>query len=412
MKQAHGNWVTGDHFWDRQEDIALFTQRVDEGAHLLLVAQRRMGKTSLMHEVARRLAGRYICPFVDLQKSSSPADAIAELSLATRPHKSLWQRSKELFANLPANTAEAIEQIDLGDLGIRLRAGLTRGNWKQKGDQLFAILAKSEKPVLLLFDEVPIMINRLLKGGDFAIRPERRVETDEFMSWLRAASIRHKGSVRIVMAGSIGLEPVLRQARLSATLNTFQPFELKAWDEATAVECLKALADEYGVEFEDGAENEMVQRLGCCIPHHVQMFFAHVHAMCKRRGRMEFSAGEIGPVYKSEMLSTRGHAELTTYEDRLSMVLGREVFPLALDLLTEAAVTGHLTPDAVLALRRDYSFGERSVDEVEKEVLWVLEHDGYLAPEPKGYAFVSKLVRDWWKARHGFAYTPILQRGV
>src|SRR3990172_4849423 len=42
MQQAHGNWVTGERFWDREEDLARFISQIREGAHILLVAQRRM----------------------------------------------------------------------------------------------------------------------------------------------------------------------------------------------------------------------------------------------------------------------------------------------------------------------------------------------------------------------------------
>ena len=111
------------------------------------------------------------------------------------------------------------------------------------------------------------------KGADYRITPERRQQADLFLSWLRENSIRHQGKIRIVLSGSIGLEPVLRQGRLSATLNNFEPFELKPWDEDTACGCLEALAASYELEFEPGVPGEMVEMLGCCIPHHVQMFF-------------------------------------------------------------------------------------------------------------------------------------------
>ena len=127
---------------------------------------------------------------------------------------------------------------------------------------------------------------------------------------------------------------------------------------------------------------------------------------------MEFSAEEVGEVYESEMLGTRGHVELTHYEERLKLVLGEAAFSLALDMLTEAAVTGHLSREALAALQQEYTFEGRSIVDAQKEILWVLEHDGYLEPAPLGYVFVSHLVRDWWKARHGFAFTPVLQRAV
>src|SRR5450631_722455 len=69
LVQAHGNWVKGDRFWDRESDTALMIEKLDEGAHILLVAQRRMGKTSLMKEIERLVNSRYTCLFVDLQKA-------------------------------------------------------------------------------------------------------------------------------------------------------------------------------------------------------------------------------------------------------------------------------------------------------------------------------------------------------
>ena len=412
MKQAHGNWVEGDRFWNREQDVELLMERIREGEHTLLVAQRRMGKTSLLHEVARRLNGEYVCLFVDLQKHASGADAVVELSLATHPHKPLWLKSTELFSNVFGKVKDAVEEIEAGELSVKLRAGLTAGDWRDKGDQLFRILAASEKPVLILLDEVPLLVNRILKDDDGRIKPNGRAQADEFMSWLRDNSIRHKGKVRIILSGSIGLEPVLNQAGLSATLSTFVPLDLKPWDESTAIGCLDALAIEYEVQFHEGATQAMVRMLGCCIPHHVQMFFTHVYDMCKRRGRMEFFPDEVEEVYHREMLGVRGHAELTHYEERLKLVIGAEYLPLAIEMLTEAAVAGALRKEALVALQKTYAFGEKNLADVQRAILQVLEHDGYLQREGAAWVFVSKLVRDWWKRRYEAFYTPVLERGV
>ena len=40
----------------------------------------------------------------------------------------------------------------------------------------------------------------------------------------------------------------------------------------------------------------------------------------------------------------------------------------------------------------------------------MLEHDGYLAPYGDGYRFVSGLIEDWWRTRHGRHFVPIGQR--
>jgi hypothetical protein len=372
-----------------------------------LVAQRRMGKTSLMKEVSLRLSDEFECVFVDFQNASTPQDAIAELSLALRPHKTLWQQGRELFINV----LDRIESIGNKDLSITLRAGLTEGNWLLKGDELLAILAEAEKPVLLLLDEVPILVNRIIKGEDYIITPKRRHTAGEFMSWLRKNSQRHQGKIRIVISGSIGFEPVLRQAGLSGTINNFVSFELKPWNEATAVGCLRALAKEYGLKYCTDVESEMIRLLGCCIPHHVQMFFDHSKTFCIRRKAMELNQKDIQDIYKTEMLSIRGHAELTHYEERLKLVLGIEKMTLTLDMISEAAVSGCLTREAIKRLQKDYVFKNETTADVQKDILWILEHDGYLKQTESGYIFVSNLLRDWWKNRYQMFFTPVLERG-
>ncbi len=410
LKQAHGNWVEGDHFWDREQEIKVFIDRIEEGAHILLVAQRRIGKTSLMREVARRIQDRYICLHVDLQKSFSPADAVVELSMATRPHRKLWAKTVDMFRNILDTVTNRIESLKTEDITITFRSGMTSGDWQNKGDQLFDAFAESERPVVMFFDEVPILLNRMLKGNDYTVTPERIQQAEAFMSWLRENSIRHKEKVRIILAGSIGIEPILRQVGLSATINTFSPFELKPWDSETAIGCLEALANQYGVIFQNGALEMIIEKLGCCIPHHVQMFFDCVLTECKLSNLTKVSRDLVDEVYNHSMLSIRGHAELSHLEERLKMVLGEEVYPFALELLTEAAVVGKLEAEAASSLSQSYEFKGRSSKEVLREILGIMEHDGYLRKVGNEYVFISNLVRDWWKAHFDFGYIPALRR--
>ena len=44
------------------------------------------------------------------------------------------------------------------------------------------------------------------------------------------------------------------------------------------------------------------------------------------------------------------------------------------------------------------------------DVLYTLEHDGYLTAHSGGYRFVSSLLEDWWNARHGTYFISIEKR--
>ncbi len=405
LKRATGNWAVGDQFWDREAEVSLFIERLDEGAHLLLTAPRRIGKTSLMKEVARRSQRSFICLYVDLQKAESPSDAVVELSLATREYEPAWKRFSSVFQNVLKDT---VDTIKVNDLSVVLRSGLTSANWRSKGDELFQILAEQDQPVAVFLDEVAILVNRLLRGSDYVITGERREEVDAFLSWLRAITIRHQGKVRLVVTGSIGLEPLVRQAGLSATLNTFTPFHLAPWPREVAAGCLRALSNHYKLALPDDAVEAMLDRLGVCIPHHVQMFFDHILQEARLAEVQEVSPALVAEVYQQSMLGIRGHVELSHFEERLKMVLGPDLDSLALDLLTEAAVTGALTSDAARILAQRHCGQEWAAPL--RDVLDILEHDGYLENRDGTYAFVSTLLKDWWKGRFQFAFIPATER--
>ena len=404
-----GSWVDKDRFWDREEEIANLIELLDEGANILITAPRRIGKTSLIRETGIRIKDKYCCLQVDLQKSHSPADIITELSVATRDYRSLWNKTKEIFKNVISSVGDKIDEMGVNDLTIKFRDGVM-SNWQKKGDDMIDAISGAETPAVIFMDEFPLVINRLLKGPEYTITPERLKETDMFLSWIRSITIKYRQKIRMVITGSIGLEPVLHEAKLSHTMNTFTPFEVDPWDRETAVGCLRALANNYGVTFREGVKGWMIERIGSPIPHHVQMFFNYIYMDCKKRSDMHCTEENAERVYNSRMLSTRGHAELSTYEERLKSVLSSEALPLALELLTEAAVTGKLTPEASMIISRDFAFEEKDPKDAVREIIGILEHDGYMEKKKEGYVFVSKLVRDWWKARFGFRYVPAKKR--
>ena len=407
MKKASGNWVVGDGFFNRGPEIESLTERVRDGTHTLLTAQRRMGKTSLVRELLRRLddEGTFETIFVDLEAASAPADAIAEIAFQAKAAQGAWHRIRQLFKNVLPKETEVSGKVAGTELRVKLRAGVDAGNWRHTGDQIFAALADNEQQVVLALDELPILVNRLLKGDDYRITPERRRAADEFLSWLRKNGQEHLGKISLILSGSVSLEPILQQAGLSAHANIFSPFDLKPWDEKTASDCLGALAETYGLDLPQDVREAMCKRLRCQIPHHVQRFFDVLHEDLRRTGRNAASLDDVQRVYESDMLGVRGQMDMSHYEGRLRMVLGDEGCRIALDLLTEAAVAGGALGDDAITRQRERQT-EANPMPIE-DVLHVLEHDGYLERHEGGYRFISGLLEDWWRTRYGRSRTSV-----
>ena len=415
LRKAGGNWVEGDRFFDRETELEALTERVRDGTHTLLTAQRRMGGTSLVRELLRRLKveGRFETIFVDLEGASTPADAIAEIGFQSRSAQGAWGRIKSLFTNvLPAEVEVGgrVPRLADADLRVKLRAGVDAGNWRHKGDEVFAALAANGRPVMLAIDELPLLVNRLLKGGDYregrdyGITPERRRSADEFLSWLRKNGQMHRGRISMILSGSVSLEPILQQAGLSAHANIYSPFDLKPWNRETAMACLGVLGETYGLDLPQAVRQDMCRRLRCQVPHHVQRFFDTLHEDLRRAGQRSASLEDVERVYGNEMLGIRGQMDLEHYESRLRMVLGLEGYRIALEMLTEAAVNGGWLRGDAIGRHRESLAAEAGAgtDPLPiEDVLHVLEHDGYLAKQGDGYRFVSGLLEDWWRVRYG-----------
>ena len=235
---------------------------------------------------------------------------------------------------------------------MKLRAGIDAGNWQQQGDQVFAALASSEKPVVLAIDELPILVNRLLKGPDYRITPRGRPPRTSFSPGSER-TVKSIATVVLIISGSVSLEPVLRQAGLSAHANIYSPLELHPWSHDTAARCLAALARTYDLDLAADVRTEVCRRLRCCVPHHVQQFFDYLHQHLRRNGSTTATIEDVALVYERELLSVRGQIDLEHYEVRLRMVLGDEGYGTALELLTEAAVNDGLLTDKAVRSYRD-----------------------------------------------------------
>ena len=412
LVKGGSNWVVGDSFFNRATELQILAERAREGTHTLLTAPRRMGKTSLVRESLRRLKeeGQFEGVFVDLEAASDPADAIAEIAAQSRAAAGAWTRLKNLFSEPLKSFGDRLETISAASLQVQFRAGIAAGNRWRKGDEIFSALAESERPVLLAIDELPIFVNRLLRGPDEKISPEGKQLADEFLGWLRKNGQAHQGRVVIILSGSVGLEPILRRAGLSAHANIYQPLALRPWDESVATDCLQALAEHYGIELSLTVRKAMCGHLRQFVPHHIQQFFDHMHEHLRREQRKKATKNDVGQVYESEMLSVRGQVDMEHYEGRLRTVLGSSEYRVALVLLTEAAASeGLLSNSAIEQYRQHFATANQTEQDLVDidEVLYLLEHDGYFMKHEDGYRFLSGLVEDWWLARHGRHFSSL-----
>lgn len=404
MRSSPGRWVQGDDFIGREAELALLAERVADDNHVLLTGQRRMGKTSLVRELGRRLEGDgWLFSYVDLEEAVHPEDVVALLAQQLHAVRSRASRLAQTMARWVAN----VDEVSAYEFRLKVRAGLNDGNWRRRGEDLFQACVDEASPALVVLDELPIFLLTLLQ------REGSPAAVDEFLTWLRAVQQRVAGRGLVFIAsGSIGLVPLATRLGIPDRINHLAPFRLRPWDRDTCIACLERLAKAHGLTLEPGVADAVYDRLGLGIPHHVQSFFAHLRDDAVIGSRRALSLEAVDRVYRDILLGPWGQTDLMHYDTRLRDALDDRSHRIALELLTEAATQGVLTSAACDALEAHLAALGDEVQGRLVGVLDVLVHDGYLARANHGHVFQSYLLRDWWVARFGRGHEPIVHRAI
>lgn len=403
MRSSTGRWVSGADFFDRDRELQILETCVREHNHVLLTGQRRMGKTSVLQELGRRLKGEgWVFLFTDVEGATCAEDAIADIAQAVHPVRSI---SSRLATGMKRWIGDNIEELSASEFRVKVRAGLDAGSWRRHGEQLFRDCAAHDQPVLLVIDELPIFLKRMLRGDEGA----RQVE--EFLSWLRGLlQVLGNGSPVLIVSGSIGLGPLVKQLGIPDRINHLDPIRLGPWDRDISIKCFERLAESHGLQAEDGVANAVYEALGVGIPHHVQSFFARLRDFAMMQGLERVTVKDVGKVYRTELLGPSGQNDLVHYETRLKEGLENESYSIAMEILAEAAIQGVFTRNARCSLEQLYAaLGDDAPWRI-ADVLEILVHDGYLEDGNDGYRFPSRLLKDWWSARFRNHHTPLEKR--
>ncbi|MXW64711.1 MAG: ATP-binding protein [Bacteroidetes bacterium SB0662_bin_6] len=400
MQSSTGRWVSGENFFNRDRELRILEERIRARNHILLTGQRRMGKTSVARELGRRLEIEgWVFLFTDVEGATCAEDAIACIAEAVYPIRPIMSRFIARMGRLTAGMGRwfknNIQEVGAYQFRVGIRAGLNAGNWQRHGEELLRACAVQGKPVLLVIDELPIFLKRMLHDEDGFKR------VDEFLSWLRSV-LQDLGddSPVLIVSGSIGLAPLVKQLKIPDRINHLYPFRLGPWGRDTSVLCFDQLAASCGLQVEEGVGTAVYDALGMGIPHHVQSFFARLQDHAIMQGRNRVTVEDVDEVYRTELLGPSGQNDLVHYETRLKEALGDErSYSLAMVILAEAATQNVFTSDAQHCLEQLYSQMVDDAPGLIVDILDILMHDGYLTAGKDGYCFPSHLLKDWWASR-------------
>lgn len=394
MHNLTGKPAQGEDFYDRERETKQLWERL-ETDNVLLLAPRRVGKTSLMYRLRDRAEGQsFHAAYLDV------SNVFTELAFVER----LYEAAQKL-----APAKKAISRIAKGPLGRFLRrvkrVGIfnftielsesSESQWPALGAALGEALEGVDGRFLLLVDELPIFVLTLLRQDLSTTRART------FLNWFRHLRIGGK-RVRWLLAGSIGLDTVTRRTRLGDTINDLYLFtDFGAFAPEVADQLLDALGRTYNLPLPDAIKVHIRERTGWLIPYHLQLLFATLreHLSDRSPPAKTVTTADVDAVYE-RLLAPAKRGYFDYWEQRLHDELSAPDDRQSIELLDAIARNPEgETAENLKAVLSKHFQDVALRDEKLRYLLDVLQADGYLVETGKRFLFRSSLLRDFWQRK-------------
>jgi hypothetical protein len=385
LNNVLGPPVVGDNFFDRTLDLARIWHRLQSNSTLLL-APRRVGKTSLLHRVRETADEHGVrAVYVSVADRSREIDFIGklyeEIGKLESGGKAIRATVRRLGRRLPR-----LRKIEIAKVFSAELADESAGEWQELGDALLRALQETDQRWVLLVDELPLFVLRLLAHG--------RDRTRAFLNWFRETRIDQAAglSVKWLLAGSIGLDTVAARLRLGDTINDLAIESLGPFSREDADRFLEELAKSHGLTLTADVRAHVLDRIGWPIPFHLQLVFSALVDL----GQPRPSVADAEQAYRRLLEPTR-KAHFDWWVQRLHEELGKIDAEHALGVLAAVARAEDGASRTIVA---EVLRAQGATDEAfHRFLLDVLENDGYLVMSEGHYVFRSPLLRDYWRAR-------------
>ncbi|MCX6382153.1 MAG: ATP-binding protein [Armatimonadetes bacterium] len=358
---------------------------------VVLNAERRMGKTSLIKKMCAESPTDVIALYRDLENIQTP-EAFLEAILADL-HEQLpdKRRAKEMFLRL----RESLGGVEIK--GIFKLPPAQQRDWELTLKTILVETAQAvEGRIVFFWDEIPLMLDNMKRGKNGA------AVAMQVLSALRA--IRHDDktkSIRMVFTGSIGLHHILTELRGKGlnhpAINDMSSELLPPLSEEDAVNLVTALLAGANIPVSGSKAQEIAASVDN-IPFYIQHLAKGVR---DHQNGADVALANIPELRYKLLYSPQDPLYLRHYRERIEIYYAKKEGETAFLILDALAHEQPLLVDTLL--NRVKLKAPKTKEQSLFEILELLEQDLYIERSARGYQFQRNFIRDAWKALRNIA---------
>lgn len=347
----------------------------------------------MRHVLLRPQAGHLPLSF-ELEDVDSPEEFVwrvtRELLLQDKT-RALLTATKKLPAAITNWFKDTFDEAEFEGAKIKFKAAI-REDWHEAAKRMLIELEKADQTIIFLFDELPAMLDRLIeKQGDATAR--------DFLAWFRTIRLAQKDVLRrhrFIVAGSVGIDQILKKLGATDRLVDFTRLTVEPLDGPTASRLATSLAATFALAWNEDLANKLFELIGAPVPYFIHVFFSQLGQL-PPADRSKLTTQALEQVYRERVLGPTCRHYFDHYSTRLKRY-GPARERAALAILRAVASQCRISRPALYDVYAK-AHGRGANDQSFDEVIADLEYDWYLRldPDTNEFYFRLKVMQDWWR---------------
>lgn len=384
-----GQVIFGDEYFPRPKDEARVWRRLKKGGHLLLLAPRRVGKTSLLRHLESNPQQGYVFLYVMVQSCNTEHEFNKEIleklysSEFTNKFNKISKKGKELIALI----TDSIKDITVGDTGISFK----NNEYKLTVSDLEKVINALEldQKLILVLDEYPDVLDKISKN-------QSNEAAIGFLSNTRTLcqNIELSQKVQFIFTGSIGLDTLAHRLGSSSLINDRDKVSIDPFTESSSLEFISFLENKYEspLSLKKPIAKYLLKKIEWLMPYYIEILWERMEDYCCDNDIENPTEDDVDKAFdllfhKNYRTNFNHWAERLTHFEKDEIKLAKEI----LDKLT---VSGEISLNEIKNIFQDEKYQQLNGS----YILDCLEHDGYIFEhKEKSFKFTSPILKEWWR---------------
>lgn len=379
-----GQAARGEKFFPRNQVIEEINKKLKSGSNLLMVAPRRVGKTSILYYLIDNPQPDF--DFVYYISESVNNENEFYRKLFNHIVDTLTTARKYSHSLLRFIKEQAVRVEKIGTDGLTL--GQNQINYFDHVTHFLKGLNIEGRSIIVLVDEFAQTVENI-------IRDEGISQAIHFLQTNRV--IRQNpdfiNKIRFIYAGSIGLENVVDRINANQEINDLLSIRVLPLTKNESAELVTKILSDSNLEISSSTLNYLIEQIEWLIPFYFHLIIDEVEKIIVRNdlGKNTITKAIIDEAIANS-IEMRNCFE--PWLSRLRNAYAGPEFNFIKDVLNHVAELSTITSAEI------YDIAVKNSIEVSyRNLVHALIHDGYIndITDSKEYRFNSPILRMWWR---------------